>query len=321
MTELGRRRFLSGLGAVAALSLALPARPLPARAPAAAAIYQRIWDVDQAGNGLPALRPGEARDPRRGWVVVHEKARADAGAHHRLFDDVYIPEPKRLTYELARQLFDSYRLDQTKPDRTTPERARETRALLDAVEASGPMAAAREHLEQLRDAAFSDAAWRALLHEIWFRPFDDGRNLDLSGFEHVMVGEQKRGTVSGYHFWYKYWLDDSEDALGGDTIEYHGTRYDGLEAIGHDVPEIVTLAYRWHAQDFETGETRPLFKPIGGFWVGCSVEGLMALGTLRFFARGAVEAEINGVRYALELHRSPDGRSVRTFYPRLLGRA
>lgn len=317
MAELSRRQLLRGLGAAAACALV----PLPAfaRSDLDESIYQRIWDLDQAGNGIPALRPGEPRDPDRGWAIVEEKARAELD--HRLFADVHIPDTKRTSYELASRLFDNYRLDQSRPERATPEEAREILALLDAVAASAPMAGAREHLERERGGAFSEEDWQTLLFELWFRPFDEGRNLDLSGFEHVMVGEQKHATVSGYHFWYKYWLDDRPGSLGGDAIEYHGTRYDHLEAIGHAVPEVVTLAYRWHARDPETGETRPLFKPIGGFWVGCSAEGLMALGTVRCLARGPVETEINGTRYALELYRSPDGRRLRTFFPRLLGRA
>lgn len=92
-----------------------------------------------------------------------------------------------------------------------------------------------------------------------------------------------------------------------------------MTALGTGVPEVVTLAFRWHAED--DGGRRPLYKPIGGFWVGCSVEGLMALGLVRFFARGRVEATINRGRYLVDLHRSPDGQSIRTFFPRFLGLA
>ena len=79
------------------------------------------------------------------------------------------------------------------------------------------------------------------------------------------------------------------------------------------------LAYRWHAYDYETRRRRPLYEPIGGFWIGCSIEGLMALGTVRFFERGRIETAINGARYEIELYRSPDGRSLRTFFPRFRG--
>ena len=113
-----------------------------------------------------------------------------------------------------------------------------------------------------------------------------------------------------------------------DDIDYDGSRYDGphrrdgrLTALGRQVPEVVTLAYGWEAYDAEAGQRRALYNPIGGFWVGCSIEGLMALGTVRFFERGRIETTINGARYEIELYRSPDGRSLRTFFPRFLGLA
>jgi poly(U)-specific endoribonuclease len=87
------------------------------------------------------------------------------------------------------------------------------------------------------------------------------------------------------------------------------------------VPDVVTLAYRWDAYDYGARQRRALYEPIGGFWVGCSIEGVMALGTARFFERGRVETTINGARYEIALYRSPDGRGLRAFFPRFLGLA
>lgn len=324
--RLARRRLLRGLGAAAACGPLLLTARRSGGAGAAASIHQRIWDADQAANGLRALRAGERGDPARGYVVVAETSAREPA--HRLFTEVRIPDRKRRTYDLARALFDNYRLDQTKQDVTTPEEARELLALLDAVGDSPPMAVARAHVEELEGRRLSHDQWQERIFEVWIRPFDLGRNLDLSGFEHVMVGEQRGGRVSGYHFWYKYHLDDDPDAEGGDAIDFDGTRYDGpggaagrLTAIGQRVPQIVTLAYRWFALDQASGERRPLFEPIGGFFVGCSVEGLMALGMVRFAEHGEVSTVIEGARYGLDLHRSPDGRSLRSFFPRLQGLA
>ncbi len=60
-----------------------------------------------------------------------------------------------------------------------------------------------------------------------------------------------------------------------------------------------------------------LRKPIGGFFVGCSPEGLIALGLVRCRTRGGKIAKINGAEYQLDLHRLSDNRnSIRTFFPR-----
>jgi hypothetical protein len=34
----------------------------------------------------------------------------------------------------------------------------------------------------------SSTNWQELSFDVWFRQFDDGRNLDLSAFEHVAIG-------------------------------------------------------------------------------------------------------------------------------------
>ena len=322
---LERRAFLARFGgAAAALAIAPPWAAT--RAAAQDAVYQRIWDLDQSGSGIPAIAGDQAGDPAQGFVKVDEQGRSDP--QHRLFAEVLIPPHKRRSYELCKALFDNYRLDQSRFEDNRPAEAREILALLEAVTDSAPMAAAREHVEDRNDRRHSRDEWQELIFEVWFRQFDDGGNLDLSGFEHVAVGEQKGGKVNGHHFWYKYYLDDWAAFSNQDDIDYDGSRYDGpraqdgpLTALGRRVPEVVTLAYGWDAFDFETGRRHALYKPIGGFWVGCSIEGLMALGTVRFFERGRVETAINGARYQVDLHRSPDGRSLRTFFPRFLGLA
>jgi poly(U)-specific endoribonuclease len=312
------------LGAAAA-ALALGRPTTAAHAAARDEVYQRIWDLDQSANGIPAIGVDEAGDPAQGFVRVDERGGRDPA--HRLFAEVQIPAHKRRTYDLCKALFDNYRLDQSRAEDNRPEAAREILELLEALAETAPMAAAREHLAA-QNGDYSREQWQELIFDLWFRQFDDGRNLDLSGFEHVAVGEQKGGKVNGHHFWYKDYLDDWAAFSGEDDIDYDGTRYDGpkrsegrLAAIGRGVPEVVALAYGWDAYDYENGQRRPLYKPIGGFWVGCSIEGLLALGTVRFFERGHIETAINGARYEVELYRSPDGRSVRTFFPRFLGLA
>lgn len=289
-------------------------------------IYQQIWDADQMGNGIPALTLDALKDENRGYVVVDETG--DNNPDHVVFPEVKIPESKFKTYQLCEKLLNNYALNQTTSEDNTPEELEEVQEFLNAILDSKPMQVAKDYVEQQIGQEIFTYRWYQILYDIWFRQFDSGRNQDLSGFEHVIVGEQKGGKVQGYHFWYKYYLDDIIGFLGSDDIVYTGTRYDGpnrptgpLTPQGKLVPEVVTLAYKWEAYDYETRARRPLYKPIGGFWVGCSIEGLMALGTVRFLpqARAPKEALINGAKYALKVFRSPDNQSMRTFYPQFLG--
>jgi hypothetical protein len=311
-SPLGRRQVLGRIGAAAAALAIAPA--FPARGGGGSPIYQQIWDADQSASGIPAIGPEESGNPVQGFVRVDEPAGTDP--EHRLFAQVLIPGHKRRTYDLCKALFDNYRLDQSKPEDNRPEEARETLALLAAVAESPPMARARAQLENERNRIYSHDAWQELIFDVWFRQYDDGRNRDLSGFEHVAVGEQKAGAVNGHHFWYKYYLDDWAAFSGEDDIDYEGPRYDGphrregrLSGSGREVPEVVTLAYRWDAFEFESRQRRSLHNPIGGFWVGCSIEGLMALGTIRFFQRGRIETTINGARYEMRSTAAPTARA------------
>ncbi len=309
------RSLAAGVGVIAAPTILL--REVRAGTPGA---YQRVWDADQGHRGVPAILADERGDKSIGFARVDE--RGGRNTDHRVIAEVSIPEVKRGTYDLSKALFDNYRLDQTKREDTDQAEAREMLALLEMITDSAPMEEVRLQLGDKRGKGYSRDEFQTLLFDIWFRQYDDGRNLDLSGFEHVVVGEQKEGTVSGYHFWYRYYLDDFGLLGTGDDIDFDGSRYPRhIAGEALSVPDVVTLAYRWRAEDHDAGVERPLFKPTGGFWVGCSVEGLMALGVLRFFERGRNEAIINRARYDIDLYKSPDRQSIRSYFPIFKGLA
>jgi poly(U)-specific endoribonuclease len=282
-------------------------------------VYQEIWDADQASAGLKAIRPGtdiDAALTASGYIIVNEDE--NAGSNHQVIEEVVIPSAKEETYKLARVLFNNYTLDQTKPEHNFPEEEIEVQEFLDKVHASPPMEVARAYVSEQSGEDVTKDQWWAILQRVWFEQFDQGDNKGLSGFEHVVVGEQKQGKVQGYHSWYKYYLDerfrrDDEDDQVTDLIKFLSWK----NTTGETSPEVVTLSYQWRAFDYEAMAFRKLTKPIGGFWVGPSIEGLMALGTVRFLpeAMAPKKTEINGVKYNLPMFRSANDRHLRTFYP------
>ena len=277
-------------------------------------IYQAIWDADQESNGIqPVLKASEG-NATRGFLVVNEVKQGDAD--HILFPQVVIPSHKKRTYDLCERLFNNYTLDKTKRENPTSQEAEEENYFLEAIVDTPPMIVARNWLTQRTNQTFSSSRWYQILREIWFERFDLSSGKDLTGFEHVIVGEQRQGKVSGYHFWYKYYLDDQNNLRDEDGIHYQGTRGDNQEG-NIMVPEVSTIAFRWEAFDYERKVRRPLYKKIGGFFNGCSIEGLMAIGTLRFFLEGYApkEAIINGASYNLKIFRSNNAKHLVTFYP------
>jgi poly(U)-specific endoribonuclease len=284
-------------------------------------IYQKIWDADQQLNGVPALLPEAPRDDTIGYAVVNEVNNGDSDTN--VISKVLIPDSKRSTYDLCLGLYNNYTLNKSKRENETPEEKKEVDDFIDAIKDTAPMKLARKYIETNSGQSFTDSSWAASIREIWFRFFAVGNSPSRSGFEHVFVGEQSTsGKIGGYHFWHKYYLDDnaglSNYADGKDNMRYNGTRYRDKEAEGVSVPEVVTLSHVWDAYDYENGtKVNNLSKSIGGFWVGCSPEGLMALGMVRFQSFSPTTAEINSAKYLLKLFG--DGTSINTFYPQFDG--
>lgn len=291
-------------------------------------IFQKIWNADQQGNGIPALRPNEEKDPSRGYVVVDERSTL-VDSDHRVLAKVEIPSSKRETYKLCEHLFDNYALERRAREEVTSTETQEELDFIDAILPTPPIEVARQFLESSLDLTISQSLMAAIIKETWFTIGASGAQPDASGFEHVFVGEQasKKSEVGGYHFWYKYYLDDAGDRLHHgtaleDRIEYLGTKYGKAEEPekGVLVPEVVTLSLRWEAPLGEGRQgTKTLRKPIGGFFVGCSPEGLVALGLVRTRTKANKLALINGAKYQLDLHRLDGNRNaIRTFFPRFI---
>jgi poly(U)-specific endoribonuclease len=290
-------------------------------------IYQEIWDADQSGSGVKPILDSETGDPAQGYVKV--AASANGGPDFKVLTEVVIPESKMRTYRLVTALFDNYALPEPDRENETEVEQREVHELLNAIIDSAPMQVARRYVETSTGTTISIGQWHSILLDLWFKTFSDSGDPELSGFEHVIVGEQQGSVAQGYHFWYKYYLDDGfAYVIDGNTVV--GSKSDRIEYVrgkygnGQDkFPESVTISYKWSAPDYDRNAVRKLSKATGGFFVGCSVEGLMALGAVRAYAsaRAPKMAVINGALYDLALHRSKDGRSIRTFFPMYKGPA
>ena len=296
-------------------------------------IYQQIWDADQASNGLRALfdnQPEPAGAAAAGFVKVNSNLRG-TNPETKVLTAVHIPASKSRTYDLCRELFNNYALAEPAREEESNEEREEIHNFVQAIVDTPPMQVAREFVSASIGTTITKERWYMTIAETWFRRFSSGGDPDLSGFEHVIAGEQEGAKVQGYHFWYKFHLDDgfastvdgtrgNFPGLGDDRIVYLRSFAEGAQLA---FPESVTISYRWMAPDYDAQQVRPLTKPKGGFFVGCSVEGLMAMGIVRahVVANAPKEAVINGARYDLKLFRSPDNKNIRTFYPVFLSEA
>ena len=291
-----------------------------------AKIYEEIWDADQNLNGVPGILTSDSRDENRGYVVVEEPLVWDNDKNLNILSEVVIPKSKRATYDLVKKLFDNYTLDQSKPETSqTAEEKAEIAAFINAIKDTEPMKLARQFIESENGAFMTDEEWYDSIHKTWFEIYDyKDSTPQRSGFEHVFVGEMNGSKLGGYHFWYKYFLDDKAIdgyANGKDSIDYLGTRYFSNPEEGVSNPNAVTLRYELDAFDYENGATQKLFKSTGGFDVGCSPEGLIALGMACFNdPRSTKSTVINNVKLELRLFKAGPGESsINTFYSMFKG--
>ena len=288
-------------------------------------IYQRIWEADQNENGISPILDTELGNLEKGYVKVNTNLNQES-QDIRVLSDLHIPEHKKHTYQLGLKLFDNFALSERAEEVDTAKERTEVHDFVDAIIDTAPMQVARAYIAEQTNSSLTRQRFYNTIMEMWFRKYTQSGKPHLSGFEHVVIGEQDGSKAKGYHFWYKYYLDDgfarqqdglyadSFPTLRDDRINYFGSKMTGNQ---HQFPESVTIAYRWFAPDYEAEALRPLFKKIGGFFVGCSIEGLLAMGTVRghLGINAPRKALINGGEYDMKLYHSDNKQHIRTFYP------
>lgn len=274
-------------------------------------IYQAIWDEDMNANGIKPISTSDVKNKTQGYVVVDS-----SGQHpdHHVIKEVYIPEKKQSSYKLVERLFDNYNLSQfSKENNNNNEQDEVNEFLIHAIK-TPPLKLVKLYIEDRFNEKYSETQWFHYLYDLWFRQFNWKAGRDLSGFEHVFIGEQKGKKLVGHHFWYKYWLEDNRDLneLHKDQVQLSSQS----SLLHNNHHEVITLTYYLDAFDYRKRRFIKLVKKRCAYFVGISPEGLLALGTVR--ASGIVPHEmiLNQAHYHLELYMSPDGKSIRTFYPK-----
>jgi len=259
-----------------------------------------------------------------------------------------LKDPAMKSYKLVYDLFDNYESDETKPEVNTAEECKEINEFLGYVADSDPCKVAASYLRAKygnsanldrddKESFSSREKFIAKLKKIWFDQYDWGKMVSLSGFEHTFVGERRAdGTVMGYHFWYKYFVDDSvENATGQDAIDFN-RRLDDASSDEYIAIRFAQLVDTDGDGQIDGNGDAQLFKSFGSFFVGCSAECKIALGTVAYYESKAAWAErrknrtghdaghdeegvpvlINGHNYKLSMHRGGDkNQHCRSFFP------
>lgn len=143
----------------------------------------------------------------------------------------------------------------------------------------------------------------AQMKENWFGLGD--------GFEHVIAGEIKGRSISGYHWWYKFYVDERRGTAEAITA---------LAGMGN--PRIYTGKFSWDPDG--DGPLPQCFKPKGGFSTFNSAQSLVALGhiafeTMKKMSGGKIfnslrfNANLNGETFTWQMYTLHG--SIRSLYP------
>lgn len=309
-------------------------------------VYQRIKDADD--NGLSVGRFHEGRTVPSTDIVLDEQGQATGGrsndaAPRPLFRQV--DEAKLIggCYAEFIALLNNYDVRSGNAESFPADEQAEIDAFVDKAVLSRPMQVAFAYVSEDLGVGMTKPQFREAVEKIWFEPFTNhfggNETPHCSGFEHVFVGEgkfpangtgQRRGEISGYHGWLRFYRDEKAG-----IANYLGHKYDLPPASKPANAGAITLRMIWNLDDDNNQSTSSveLYKPKGGFFIGMSPECELAIGTVAFFELQEAllsgdkrRTAIDGVTYDLVLYASVKangqrGDHIRSFFPVVVGMA
>uniref|UniRef100_A0A8C6I9F7 Uridylate-specific endoribonuclease n=1 Tax=Mus spicilegus TaxID=10103 RepID=A0A8C6I9F7_MUSSI len=122
------------------------------------------------------------------------------------------------------------------------------------------------------------------LKNMWFGLYSRGNDEgDSSGFEHVFSGEVKKGKVTGFHNWIRFYLQEKEGLL-----DYYSHNYDGP---WDSYPDVLAMQFNWDGY----------YKEVGSVFIGSSPEFEFALYSLCFITRPGKKCHLSLGGYPLAI--------------------
>jgi poly(U)-specific endoribonuclease len=112
----------------------------------------------------------------------------------------------------VQKLFDNYESDETVYEVNTKEEIKEMNKLMYQISNNKVFEITRKYYNETHEKNMESKEFLNLLKDTWFKQYNWGKYKSLSGFEHTFLGEKKEdNNLQGYHFWFKYLLDDSNE--------------------------------------------------------------------------------------------------------------
>eukprot|EP00943_MAST-04B_sp_MAST-4B-sp1_P006889 g6889.t1 len=193
-------------------------------------------------------------------------------AAEKLFTAVNPEVMQRTTYKALYNLLDNYCLQTGVTERVTNEERSEERKFIEAIFQKDCMKYVFNYCKQKNVISGDLSKFKQFVHDLWFKLYRRDKKGDSCAFEHVFVGEERRGKLMGMHNWIRLY---SEEKKG--RMDYLGFIKPKGRQSGHpqspksqNQSQVVTLQFS------EQGE----IKPVSTSFIGVSPEFEIALYTL-----------------------------------------
>ncbi|XP_055552982.1 uridylate-specific endoribonuclease isoform X1 [Falco cherrug] len=187
------------------------------------------------------------------------------------------------TYASFIKLLDNYQRATGREEDVTAEELREQDSFLKEVMKTELMKKLFTFLHE-KNRYGSKQEFVADLKEMWFGLYSRGDGeRDSSGFEHVFSGEVKKGKVSGFHNWIRFYLLEKQG-----IINYFSHNFNGP---WDTYPDVLGLQFSWDG----------FYKEVGSAFIGCSPEFEFGLYTLCFVARPGKACHLSLGGYSISI--------------------
>jgi len=176
---------------------------------------------------------------------------------------------KRPTFAKFIDLLDNYERSTGTSETETSEERKENVDFINEIMLTAPMQYAHAYLSKKGKVSKDAQKFKQQLYQVWFQFYRRETANDSSGFEHVFVGEEKDGKITGFHNWIQMYLEEKAGRL-----DYKGyiVPRDRRSKHPDDWQQVITVQFSWEDE----------LKDISSSFIGVSPEFEFALYTLCF---------------------------------------
>ncbi|NWI55143.1 ENDOU endoribonuclease, partial [Calyptomena viridis] len=196
------------------------------------------------------------------------------------------------TYSSFIKLLDNYQRATGREEEVTAEELQEQENFLGKVMETELMKKLFAFLHE-KNRYSSEQEFLDDLKEMWFGLYSRGDGeQDSSGFEHVFSGEVKKGKVSGFHNWIRFYLLEKQGIVNYLSHNFNGP-WDTF-------PDVLGLQFHWDG----------FHKEVGSAFIGSSPEFEFGLYTLCFLARPGRACHLSLGGHSLSIQTYPWTKST-----------